>query len=108
VLFVCESVRVPRFKVFSPLMNFHEIWNESHAIAGHFSRVRFSFLQSATRRSGLRTYKTKETLTSPAEIMHSNSLKYGYVARMREERGVYRVLVGKPEVKKKTTGETRA
>jgi hypothetical protein len=31
----------------------------------------------------------------------------GHVARMGEERGVYRVLVGKSEVKE-TTGETQA
>ena len=29
-----------------------------------------------------------------------------HVARMGEERGVYRVLVGKPEGKRPTTGET--
>ena len=32
----------------------------------------------------------------------------GHVARMGEERGVYRILVGKPEGKRPTTGETQA
>jgi hypothetical protein len=31
-----------------------------------------------------------------------------HVARLREERGVYRVLVGKPEEKRTYTGETQA
>jgi hypothetical protein len=31
----------------------------------------------------------------------------GYVARMGEGRGVYRVLVGKPEGKKRTLGRPR-
>jgi len=31
----------------------------------------------------------------------------GHVARMGEERGMHRVLVGKPEGKRETTGETR-
>jgi len=30
----------------------------------------------------------------------------GHVARMGEERGVYRVLLWKPEGRKETTGET--
>jgi hypothetical protein len=62
-LSVCKSVRVFRFKLFSPLADFDETLKESHFIAGHFSRVRFSFLQSATRRGGMRTSETKETLT---------------------------------------------
>ena len=44
VLSLCESVRVPRCELFSPLTDFDEIWNECHATAGHFSCVRFSFL----------------------------------------------------------------
>jgi hypothetical protein len=72
VLSLCESVRVPRCKLFSPLTDFDETWNENHTIAGYFSRVRFSFLQSATRRGGMRTAEAKETQTSVAEIMHSN------------------------------------
>jgi len=30
----------------------------------------------------------------------------GHVARMAEEKGVYRVLLGKPEGRRETTGET--
>jgi len=72
VLSLCESLRGPRCKLFSPLTRFDETWNESHAIAGHFSRVRFNFLQPATRRDDMRTSEAKETQTSLAEIMHSN------------------------------------
>ena len=46
VLSVCESVRVPWFKLFSPLTDFDETSNESHFIAGHFRSVRFTFLSN--------------------------------------------------------------
>ena len=39
-------------------------------------------------------------------VIKSRRMRWaGHVARMGEERGVYRVLVGKPD-EKKTTGET--
>jgi len=71
LLSVCESVRVTRFKLFSPLTDLTKLGTKVTSLQDT-SRVRFSFLQSTTRRGGMQTSEAKETLTSLAEIMHSN------------------------------------
>ena len=57
---------------------------------------------------GLHNEELNDLYSSPniVRVIKSRRMRWvGHVARMGEERGVYRVLVGKPEGKE-TTGET--